>query len=992
MERNIAFEELNGIINIISDPLFVKDREHRWIIVNDALCHLVKHTREEMLSKSDYDFFPKHEADNLWQKDEQVFLSGVDNTSEETITDSNNIIHIISTKKSLFTSSNGDKFIVGIFRDITQIKSAEIETLESKRKLTTLIDNLPGIVYRCKNDKDWTMEFISEGCFELTGYKAEDIIDNKIIPFNNIISEEYREFLWSKWQKVLQEHRKFSDSYVIVRADGERRHVFEWGCGVYDNKGNVVALEGFITDITEKVTTEEALRKSKAMLKQELDSILVPDIEIKDEDLKNILNTESLQLLLEDFSNLTNMGSAFLDLKGTVLAAAGWKDICTKFHRVNPESAKNCTESDLFLSGNVENGKCVVYKCKNNLWDVITPLIIGNKHVGNIYTGQFFYSDEEIDNNTFLTQAEKYGFDKDEYMKAVSRVPRYDKEHLDFLMSFLTRLSSLISRISYSNLKLTKAIVDQQEINAALRESKEKYSRIVNNANEGIWAIDSEDNTVFVNKRLTEILGFSAEEMMGRNYNSFMFVEDNDDIELKHKSRLQGIDETYERRLKHKDGRTIWTNISAATLWDNNHNFTGSFAMVTDITNIKKAENEIKIVHQVFENIIEFLPDATFVIDKERKVIAWNRALEEMTGVKKKDILGKGNYAYAVPFYGERRPIVIDLIGSSDTQSEKLYDVIKRNGDKIYTEIFVPSLYNGKGAYVSGLASPLYDNNGNLYGAIESVRDITEKKMYEKEIIAAKEKAERSEKLKTEFLAQMSHEIRTPINTMLNYIQLVQEDFPLSKDAEENDYFDAIEQAGERIIRTIDLILNTAELQTGSYECVYRETRLFENILKRIYRELKSKAQKKNLQLILIESKDEYILKVDQYSIEQIFINLIDNAIKYTPSGKIKINVFIDGTGKLSVNISDTGIGIAKEYLPYLFTPFTQEEQGYTRKFEGNGLGLSLVKRYCEMNNADISVRSKKGKGSVFTVSFSRYKTLNPFEVSKDYITSSKVV
>ncbi|MGE5412503.1 MAG: PocR ligand-binding domain-containing protein, partial [Clostridiales bacterium] len=458
MERNISLNELSGIINVICDPLFVKDREHRWIIINDAFCNLVKYTKEEMLGKSDYDFFPKHESDIFWQKDEQVFLSGMDNTSEETVTDSNNDIHIISTKKSLFTSSNGDKFIVGIFRDITQIKSAEIEIHESKRKLTTLIDNLPGVVYRCKNDKDWTMEFISEGSYELTGYKADDFIENKIIPFNNIIAEEYRELLWAKWQKALQEHRKFSDSYIIIKADGERRHVFEWGCGVYDSQDNVVALEGFITDITEKVATEEALRKSKAMLKQELEAILVPDIEIKDEDLKNILDTESLQLLLEDFSNLTNMGTAFLDLKGTVLAAAGWKDICTKFHRVNPESCKNCIESDLFLSGHVEEGKCIAYKCKNNLWDVITPLIIGNKHVGNIYTGQFFHSNEEIDYSTFLAQAEKYGFDKDEYMKALSKVPRYDKEHLDFLMSFLTRLSSLISRISYSNLKLTKAI------------------------------------------------------------------------------------------------------------------------------------------------------------------------------------------------------------------------------------------------------------------------------------------------------------------------------------------------------------------------------------------------------------------------------------------------------------------------------------------------------------------------------------------------------
>ena len=101
----------------------------------------------------------------------------------------------------------------------------------------------------------------------------------------------------------------------------------------------------------------------------------------------------------------------------------------------------------------------------------------------------------------------------------------------------------------------------------------------------------------------------------------------------------------------------------------------------------------------------------------------------------------------------------------------------------------------------------------------------------------------------------------------------------------------------------------------------------------------------------------------------QIMANLIDNAIKYTASGEIGIKLY-SINDKTAIDISDTGIGISEKYLPQLFTKFSQEEQGYTRKFEGTGLGLSLVKKYCEINRCDISVKSKKGEGTIFTILF----------------------
>ena len=137
-------------------------------------------------------------------------------------------------------------------------------------------------------------------------------------------------------------------------------------------------------------------------------------------------------------------------------------------------------------------------------------------------------------------------------------------------------------------------------------------------------------------------------------------------------------------------------------------------------------ESECRMAH-----IIDFLPDATFAIDCDGRVIAWNRAIEEMTGTCKDDILGKNSFAYAVPFYGKARPILIDLVFMDHSDIEKKYDFVLRRGDQLTAEVFAPRLHRGEGAYLWGVAAPLYDRIGNVVGAIESIRDITDRKQFE---------------------------------------------------------------------------------------------------------------------------------------------------------------------------------------------------------------------------------------------------------------------
>ena len=219
----------------------------------------------------------------------------------------------------------------------------------------------------------------------------------------------------------------------------------------------------------------------------------------------------------------------------------------------------------------------------------------------------------------------------------------------------------------------------------------------------------------------------------------------------------------------------------------------------------------------------------------------------------------------------------------------------------------------------------------------EVERELAERQRAEKELVIAKEKAEKSDKIKSEFLAQMSHEIRTPVGAILSFSSLLREQLEGEISEELQEGFGILHRAGMRIMRTIDLILNMSEIQTGTYDFQPKKIDLNEDILQNIEFEMKQMVKDKNLEFVINKETNSTELSADDYTVNQILTNLIDNAIKYTHEGKVEVNVKRTEDRKLAVEVTDTGVGISKEYLPRLFEPFTQEEQGYTRRFEGNG-------------------------------------------------------
>ncbi|MFH0734848.1 MAG: ATP-binding protein [bacterium] len=258
-----------------------------------------------------------------------------------------------------------------------------------------------------------------------------------------------------------------------------------------------------------------------------------------------------------------------------------------------------------------------------------------------------------------------------------------------------------------------------------------------------------------------------------------------------------------------------------------------------------------------------------------------------------------------------------------------------------------------------------------LRATASSISGIIQKDRYIKMLEKAKGNAEKSDSLKSDFLAQMSHEIRTPVNIIVNYSSLIEEELSDKLNSDLESYLRSINNASKRIVRTIDLILNMSEIQKGSYQTISKEIDIY-LLLEKLHKDFSKQAEANNLEFRLISSVSNPYLKLDEHSVFHIFSNLIDNALKFTPQGSVCISIDEVDSDNLIVSISDTGIGIDEDYLPYIFEPFTQAEHGYSRRFDGNGLGLALVKKYCEINNAQISYTTQKDRGTNFQICFNR--------------------
>lgn len=392
-------------------------------------------------------------------------------------------------------------------------------------------------------------------------------------------------------------------------------------------------------------------------------------------------------------------------------------------------------------------------------------------------------------------------------------------------------------------------------------------------------------------------------------------------------------------------------------------------ALQSDIEQRMKIEEALVNSERRLADIIDFLPDAILAIDKTGKVIAWNHALEELTGVQAEDMLGKGEHEYSVPFYGVRRPILIDAILHPEEQAagQARYHSFERIRNILYGETFIEHFKPG-GAYLWGAAAPLYDAHGQIVGAIESIRDITERKRVEEERLRLQqnqiETLRQADSLKDQFLSIVSHELRTPLNVISGFGSILDDEVAGPLTPTQHEYLRKMLGSAETLLFLVNDLLDMTRIQAGRFS-LSPQTIDFSGIARDVVEDLSPLAAQKHLELCN-EVPPLPSLVADPQRIGQVLTNLLNNAIKFTPEGGwIRLRAIIED-GFLRCEVEDTGIGIAPENLSKLFKPFTQVDMSTTRKAGGTGLGLSISKAIVEAHGGKIGVQSEPEKGSCF--------------------------
>ncbi len=519
-------------------------------------------------------------------------------------------------------------------------------------------------------------------------------------------------------------------------------------------------------------------------------------------------------------------------------------------------------------------------------------------------------------------------------------------------------------------------ITELKTTEEALRESEELHSLIVRSMHDIVWTVDLALNTTYVSPSVERILGFTPEERMRQSPWEQLTPESLDraqrslaeSLELDRQGKTEP-DSAVKLEMDYyaKDGSLVCLETIMVFLRDEEGIPVGVFGLSRDVTDRKRVEDAVRDSERRLAEIIDFLPDPTLVIDRDGTVVAWNRAIEAMTGITAEEMVGKGDHEYAIPFYGKRRQTLIDLVLCRDEAIEKEYLSIREQGDTLVSESFHPHL-GPDGTYLWSAARPLFDSRGEVAGAIESIRDITERQQAQKALKEAKEAAEAADRAKSRFVASVSHEVRTPINAILGYAGILMEE-PL--DAKHREALDMIKLSGEILLTLVNDVLDLSKIEAGRIEFEHRPFNL-RLVVAEACELVRPMIEGKDVSIISDLGEISDLVIGDEVRLFQILTNLLNNAVKFTKAGEVKVAAWTalepDGRVRAEITVSDTGPGIPADKLDEIFDMFTQVEGSYVSEHPGAGLGLAIARRLARLMDGDISVRSRLGEGSVFTV------------------------
>ena len=806
--------------------------------------------------------------------------------------------------------------VVVIWKDITQLYHEENQL---HLLISALNASVNGIVI---TNKTGSIIWVNEAFSQLTGYnKYEAFGKNPKILKSGKQDEGYYKKLWD----TILSGRVWKGEILNKKKDGTIYNEYETITPILNAKGEAENFIAIKTDITEQKRNENELKKLNHALKtiSACNSVLIH-------------STSESELVKEICRIIIEVGEYYFSWIGLLESMPGTI--------INPVASYGHDNGYLnILVSNLKENK-----------NVISPLI---KAV----------TEKKIQITKNISESDDFSPWKDEALNrgysSVIVLPLIIDENV---VGVLCIYSNIVNAFNQEEIPLLEELADDLafgldtlRINSErkktleeLRKSEQLYRSLFEEDIAAHYVSSPGGRIINCNPAFLKIFGFKSLEE-AKKFNAVK-LHASPEARIKFVERIKEEKkiENFESVGFTADGKQIYTVENVWGSFNENGDLIEVKGYLHEITKRKLAEIALKESELQFREFVENIDEVIYSVDLNWNITYISPAVKRFSGYIPEELIGK---AFS------------EIISQSDIQIMKknFNAFLLGNNDSAECKIITKS---GETRWVKYSGRPMFREN-NVIGLQGVLTDITELKEIEKNLIDAKVKAEEADKMKSEFLAQMSHEIRTPINIMLSYNSLIKEELYEKIDDEWHSAFSSIELAGRRLIRTIDLILNMSMIQSGKIEISLTEVDLY-FALSHLVHEFSVIAEEKKLGLSLEKQSEDMIIKSDEYIISQVFQNLIDNALKYTKSGKVEIFIFRNQENKLCVDVRDTGIGMSAKYLNDMFKPFSQEDTGYARRYEGVGLGLSLVKNYLNLVKAEIFVKSEKGTGSVFTVIF----------------------
>ena len=491
----------------------------------------------------------------------------------------------------------------------------------------------------------------------------------------------------------------------------------------------------------------------------------------------------------------------------------------------------------------------------------------------------------------------------------------------------------------------------QSEFEKLKKSNLNIFIQIVEQSPNSVIITNLNGNIEYVNPMFTKVTGYSKEEIVNKNPRILNAgIQPKEYYAEMWKTITNGKTWYGEFLNKKKNGELFREKVKITPIKNENGKITHYLGIKEDITKLKESEERLK-------SFLNVVPDIICYKDGQGRWLLANDADLELFSLTGTDYFGKTDAELADYTHEIYKESFLNCMITDENawKNKTIYHEIEKiptiDGDERYYDVFkIPSFYP----------------NGERKGLAVIGRDITEIKRKEDSLIKLKEKAEESDRLKTEFLQNISHEIRTPMNAILGFINFLGK--PDLTDTEKKHYISIIKNSGNQLLRIIDDILEISRLDAKQTE-LHEEEVCLNDIFTELFSIFNLKTNESKLTLHLIKGlpDKESILFTDKTKLKKVLSNLLENALKFTKEGYIEFGYKLINK-QIQIYVKDTGVGINPENHEIIFKRFSQEEKSLSRNAGGLGLGLSIAKENIELLGGKISVQSEKGKGATFYV------------------------